>query len=76
MATSKKKCKTPRLAFIDEEKPKRPTRKKKKLVKNTKKRKLRSFHGTPDRFTLSHLAKVLTSGERLAMLNAVAACPE
>ena len=67
MATSKKKIKTPRVAHA-QKKPRRPVRKKKRI---TKKKKLRSFHGTPDRFTLSDLAKVLTSGERLAMLSAV-----
>jgi hypothetical protein len=30
-----------------------------------------SFHKAPDRYSFAHLAKVLTSGERLAMLSAV-----
>ncbi|MEW6748243.1 MAG: hypothetical protein AB1295_00870 [Candidatus Micrarchaeota archaeon] len=66
MATSKRKIKTPRLAQIsdDQERIERPAPKKKK-------KSLRSFHGTPDRFSLSNLAKVLTSGERLDMLSAV-----
>ncbi len=39
--------------------------------KPEKKDKLPSFHAATSRFSFSHLAKVLTSGERLAMLNAV-----
>jgi hypothetical protein len=39
--------------------------------KDRRKDKLHSFHKEPDRFSFSHLAKILTSGERLAMLNAV-----
>ncbi len=43
-------------------KEKRPTRKKDNIS---------PFHKAPDRFSLSHLAGILTSGERLAMLSAV-----
>jgi hypothetical protein len=41
---------------------KRPSRKRKRLS---------SPHSGPDRYSLSHLAGILTGGERLAMLNAV-----
>jgi hypothetical protein len=47
----------------EKEKVKRPQRK--------KDRKLRDFHKAPDRYSFSHLAKILTGGERIAMLNAV-----
>ena len=40
-------------------------------IKRPERKALSSMHKGPDRYTLSHLAKVLTSGERLAMLSAV-----
>jgi len=49
---------------IKEKKPQRKDRK--ASAKGVQK-----FHKGPDRFSFGHLAKVLTSGERLAMLNAV-----
>lgn len=61
MATSIRKTRTPTVK-IEPQGPKR---------KDKKKDKLRSFHKGPDRFSFAHLAKILTSGERLAMLNAV-----
>jgi hypothetical protein len=64
MATSRRKIRLPAIEIgpEDDMKEKRPSPKKKKLA---------SFHKPSDRYSLSHLAKILTSGERLAMLNAV-----
>jgi hypothetical protein len=45
--------------------------KKKRPARKNGSRAVEKFHKGPDRFSFSHLAKVLTSGERLAMLNAV-----
>ncbi|MFN7991257.1 MAG: hypothetical protein U0R44_03815 [Candidatus Micrarchaeia archaeon] len=36
-----------------------------------RKKKVAAHHKAPDRFSLAHLAKILTSGERLSMLSAV-----
>ncbi len=41
------------------------------LEKKSKKIKVSAFHKAPDKYSFSHLAKILTSGERLAMLSAV-----
>jgi hypothetical protein len=63
MATSKR-MRLPSVNIIgpleEDERIKRPVRKA-----------LASMHKHSDKYSLSHLAKVLTSGERLAMLNAV-----
>jgi hypothetical protein len=68
MATSIRKIRSPSIkttpSMEEDERLKRPDRKKEKKA-------LKSFHGAPDRFSFSHLAKILTSGERLAMLSAV-----
>ncbi len=62
MATRKIRLPSIALGPEDQLKEKRPTRKKDKIS---------TFHGGPERFSLTHLAGVLTSGERLAMLSAV-----
>ncbi len=62
MATRKIRLPAIEIGPEDDLKDKRPTRKKDKVS---------TFHKGPDRFSLSHLASILTSGERLAMLNAV-----
>lgn len=68
MATSSRKIRLPTIEIgsrsHEDERTKRPDRKKDKKG-------VAKFHGAADRFTFSHLAKVLTSGERLAMLSAV-----
>ncbi len=63
MAT--RKIRLPPIAVGPEDalKEKRPVRKRDRCMSE--------FHKAPDRFSLSHLAGILTSGERLAMLNAV-----
>ncbi len=43
----------------------------KKRFKKKKPGKLPSLHKSPDRYSFAHLAKVLTSGDRLSMLKAV-----
>jgi hypothetical protein len=40
-------------------------------IKRPDRKAIASMHKSPDRYSLSHLAKILTSGERLAMLSAV-----
>ncbi|MEW6722009.1 MAG: hypothetical protein AB1324_01995 [Candidatus Micrarchaeota archaeon] len=61
MATKKIRLPAVEIGPEDRMKEKRPVPKKK----------VASFHRAPDRFSLSHLARILTSGERLAMLSAV-----
>jgi len=70
MATSIRKIRSPSIKTApvfeidleEDERLKRPDRKKEKL---------KTFHKAPDRFSFSHLAKILTSGERNDMLSAV-----
>ncbi|MCI0503406.1 hypothetical protein L0Y65_01705 [Candidatus Micrarchaeota archaeon] len=70
MATSIRKIRVPPIeiksAFSEDERvrEKRPERKKDRKG-------IASFHRAPDRYSFAHLAKVLTGGERLAMLSAV-----
>lgn len=64
MATRKIRLPTIEVGPEDLMKEKRPMPKKDK-------KKIVSFHKTPERYSFAHLAKILTSGERLAMLSAV-----
>ncbi|NYZ73885.1 hypothetical protein H0O00_01970 [Candidatus Micrarchaeota archaeon] len=71
MATSNRRVRSPSLTFTqvsllesDPSPIERPDKRKDK-------KKLISFQRSPDRHSFAHLAKILTSGEREAMLNAV-----
>jgi len=68
MASSSRRIRLPTIEIgpdlSEDSRVKRPDRKKDKKG-------IQKFHKGPDRFSFSHLAKILTGGERLAMLSAV-----
>jgi len=61
MATSIRKLRLPSVSIEVSERP----------MRSGKTKALSSAHSAPDRYSMAHLARILTSGERLAMLSAV-----